>query len=124
MKPCKRKSTATTGLRIALFLAIAWAAFAAASCRESRCESIRREFDGVLANASDTCVSDEGCALYPVLVNCGGVTDAATAKRLTELHDKYRQEGCPRVIACAPRIAEIPACVNGRCVGRSMRGER
>ena len=124
MKPCKRKSTAATGLRIALLLAVAWAAFAAASCRESRCDSIRREFDGVLANAAGTCVSDEGCALYPVLVNCGGVTDAATAKRLAELHERYRQEGCPGVIACAPRLAEFPACVNGRCTGRSLRHGR
>lgn len=124
MKPCKRKSTATTGLRIALLFAVAWASFAAASCRESRCESIRREFDGVLATASDTCVNDEGCALYPVLVNCGGVTDAATAARLVELHEKYREMGCPRVIACAPRLAEIPACVNGRCAGRSLRHGR
>ncbi len=124
MKPCKRKSTATTGFRIALLLAVAWAAFAAASCRESRCESIRREFSRVLGEATDACENDGGCALYPVLVNCGGVTDAATAERLAELHERYRQEGCPRVIACAPRLAEIPACVNGRCAGRSARNGR
>ncbi len=122
--PCVRKPTATTALRIALIITAAWAAIAAASCRESRCESARREFSRVLGEATDTCVSDEGCAIYPVLVNCGGVTDAATAARLMELHEKYREMGCPRVIACAPRIAEIPACVNGRCGGRSLRHGR
>lgn len=109
---------------MALLLMVAWTAFTAASCRESRCESIRREFDRVLAKATDTCESDEGCALYPILVNCGGVTDATTAVRLVRLHDEYRKEGCPRVISCAPSLAEIPACVNGCCTGRSVRDER
>lgn len=124
MKSGKSKSSAPAGLRMALLFTMAWAAFAGASCRESRCESIRREFDGVLVNAADTCESDEGCALYPILVNCGGVTDAVTAARLTELQKKYRMEGCPRVISCAPRLAEFPACVNGRCTGRSLRNGR
>ncbi len=94
------------------------------SGQDAKCGEIRREFSRILKGATYACGRDEECALYPILVNCGGVIEEATAQRLDRLYRHYREIGCPRIIACAAHLAETPACVRGRCTGARIRHGR
>ena len=127
MRPEQRKKGAPAAARAALLAAAAWSVIIACAANTSKgrdCEKIRLEFRRVLEAATYTCTHDGECVTYPALVNCGGVVDSAAAEKMAPLLREYDGMGCPKTIACAPRLAEIPACVRGRCAGRSLRHGR
>lgn len=71
-----------------------------------------------LAAASGKCTTKADCDCYPGGYSrkggCGGVTDAATAKKLHAIAAELASMSCPKNLHCGPRPC-APTCVDGRC---------
>jgi hypothetical protein len=89
-------------------------------CRGKRapCFELVSSFNQVLGAASGRCKADKDCASYPSgVVDCGGVTDRATAKKLDEIGAAHLKQPCGRV-RCAHRRPAVPVCQAGSCKAR------
>jgi hypothetical protein len=76
-------------------------------------------FEGTLvASTGGACTADTDCKCYPGGVSkkhsCGGVTDTASAEKLSTIAAEYLKDGCKSGIDCAARMC-IASCQNGRC---------
>ena len=84
------------------------------------CVVTAAQFDRELDAADTSCKTDADCDCYPGGVTkqagCGGITGAASAKKLHELAKAFREDGCKPVKQCAPRACE-PRCIEGKCQG-------
>jgi hypothetical protein len=81
------------------------------------CAAITGRFRDALAGATGTCKADAECAYYnPVIAEagCGGVTDAAAAKRLGAIEAEFHAAKCQWPHQCAAQVC-APKCVDGRC---------
>jgi hypothetical protein len=82
------------------------------------CADIRARFNAAHAKRTDTCSADSDCACFnPVggpQLGCGGVTDAATSKKLGAIEAEFHAASCPWTHNCAA-WACAPKCVAGRC---------
>jgi hypothetical protein len=82
------------------------------------CASIRARFNEAHAKRTDTCSTNSDCACFnPVggpQLGCGGVTDAATSKKLDAIEAEFHAASCPWTHQC-PASACMPKCVSGRC---------
>lgn len=79
------------------------------------CDEIRTRFNAELAKKTDACSGNADCACYGAEGGgCGGVTDKATATRLTPISKEFHDKGCRYLVQCAA-WACAPKCQNGHC---------
>jgi hypothetical protein len=77
-------------------------------------------FEGTLvASSAGACTADTDCKCYPGGVSkkhsCGGVTDTASAEKLSSIAADYLKDGCKSGIAC-PATVCMASCQGGRCI--------
>jgi len=89
-------------------------AAATVSADKKICTSLRDQFYGLIGEGG-ACTKDSDCACYRGLTNCGGVTDAKSARRLKTITQLYRFARCPKN-TCKPTAGCAAACVSSRCV--------
>jgi len=82
--------------------------------KDDACEHLLVRFRAVLDQSEGKCVTDDDCACYPAVVNCGGVTDLSTAARLDTLARMHSLASCSPKKGCVARKCS-PVCVQGRC---------
>jgi hypothetical protein len=82
------------------------------------CVGIRARFNAEYARRTDTCQAASDCACYNPVggkeLGCGGVTDAATAKRLEAIQADFFAASCEFETHCAAWIC-APRCESGHC---------
>lgn len=84
----------------------------------TRCVELSEEFDEVLSGASRKCKTDEDCGIYRagVGMNCGGVTDIETVRKLADIADEFFKIECQYTVNCAPRAAFHAECRSSTCI--------
>jgi len=82
-----------------------------------RCKDLKMKFRAVLDTATGTCKTDADCAVYPIFVNCGSVTDKPTAEKLRVVRKQAWKAECGWGLACAARLRAVPRCKGGACYG-------
>lgn len=82
------------------------------------CDVHRAAFRAALASATGACTADAECGCYDPVVGeagCGGITDGATAARLSAIEADFHRDDCPWPHMCGPWSC-TPVCREGRCV--------
>jgi hypothetical protein len=89
---------------------------ASVTWHEPPCSDMFVRYRAALAAGKGTCKSDQDCARYggvdPEHV-CGGVTDAETARKLTQLAEDPSASKCPKPGYSCPAL--VPKCTDGVC---------
>lgn len=85
------------------------------------CDELGESFRTALTAATGKCETDEQCAVYPILFDCGGIIDKASADKMRALRQIWREKECGMGVQCAARIRQIPICVDGECEGKPVR---
>lgn len=89
--------------------------------QDSSCDKVGAAFRKALAEATGKCEADADCAAWPILFDCGGITDKLSADKLRALREVWRAQKCGLGVQCAARIRELPICVEGECTGKPMK---
>ncbi len=90
---------------------------AAAPGLDEKCVDLHAAFEKQKAQGG-RCAEPADCACYPDLRIDGArrVSDAATARTLTEISNEYRRRQCPTIWAEGPPPRPCtPACRDGAC---------
>jgi hypothetical protein len=80
------------------------------------CSDIVASFRTAISKGG-ACEKDADCACHVGIDEvepCGGISDAATAKRLADLQRSYTDAKCGGKVDCAAWMCE-PQCQSGRC---------
>jgi hypothetical protein len=104
------------GLALAAALAAAGGALPGCDEQGARCSAIGRRFRAEL-DKGGACATDADCGCYNPVASglaCGGVTDRATAGRLSLLEVEFHAAKCPWPHQCAAQVC-APKCRAGRC---------
>jgi hypothetical protein len=82
------------------------------------CARVVHEIQSVIAALPSPCEKAGDCVCHPggieAVSGCGGESDLAASRRISELTREFERLRCDYGVDCAPRLCES-ACIDGKC---------